>query len=75
MDFDGKSFVGFVGMYKVSSLDQEPKVITHKQIINQYTSIITWLKTSKREIVHALSQRGHFREFINIKEKLHKFLS
>ena len=65
----------YVGIYMVSSVDQEPKFTAHKQITNQYTSIITWLKPSKRETVHALSQRGHFREFINIKEKLHMFLS
>ena len=57
-----------VGIYKVSFVDQEPKVTAHKQIKNQYTNIITWLKPSKRETVHAMSQRGHFREFINIKK-------
>ena len=59
-----------VGIYRVSSIDQEPKVTAHKHITNQYTSIITWLKPSKRETIHALSQRGHFREFINIKRKV-----
>ena len=68
----GKTGVAdLVGIYKVSSLDKKPKVTTaHKQNTNQYTSIITWLKPSKREIVHGSSQRGHFRKFTNIKRKV-----
>ena len=58
-----------VGIYKVSSLDQKPKVIAHKQITNQYTSIITLLKPSKKETVHGPSQHNHFRKFINRKRK------
>ena len=65
-----KHLVLGVGIYKVSSVDQKPKVTAHKQITNQYTSIITWLKPSKREIVHNLSQRNHFKQFINIKRKV-----
>ena len=59
-----------VGIYRVSSVDKEPKVTTQKNITYKYTSIITWLKPSKREIVHGLSQRGHFRQFINVKRKV-----
>ena len=59
-----------VGIYRVSSIYQEPKVTAHKQITNQYTNIITWLKPSKRETVHGLSQCSHFRQFINIKRKV-----
>ena len=62
--------VKYVGIYRVSSLDQKPKVIAHKHIKNQYTSIITWLKPLKMETVHDLSQRDHFRKFINIKRKV-----
>ena len=59
-----------VGIYRVSFVYQELKVTSHKQITNKYTSIITWLKPLKRETIHALSQCGHFREFINIKIKV-----
>ena len=65
-----KSPRAVVGIYRVSSLDKKQNFIAHKQIKNQYTSIITWLKPSKREIVHDLSQRDHFRQFINIKRKV-----
>ena len=39
---------------------------TDQKSVHQY---ITWLKPSKRETVHDLSQRGHIRQFINIKKK------
>ena len=62
--------------YRLSSLDKETKVTAKKYITNQYIGIITWLKPSKRETVHGLSQHGHFRQFINMKkENLHKLLS
>ena len=70
MDAALKIALYHVGIYRVSSVDQEPKVTTHKQITNQYTSIITWLKPSKRETVHGLSQRGQFRQYLNIKRKV-----
>jgi len=32
---------------------------------------LTWLKPSKREIVHGLCQRGHYRQFINQRMKIY----
>jgi len=60
-----------VGIYRVSSSNKTPKDTAHNQITNQYTNILMWLKPSKREIVHSLSQCGCFRQFINKRMKIY----
>ena len=47
------------------------KDTAHKQITDQYTSILTWLKPSERETVHGLRQRGYYRQFINKRMKIY----
>ena len=37
----------FVGIYKVSSSNKTPKDTAHKQITDQYTSILNMVKTLK----------------------------
>ena len=41
------SYVTHVGIYRVSSSDRTPKDIAHKQITDQYTSVLDVVKTLK----------------------------
>jgi len=70
-DSTGSQSKHIVGIYRVSSSNRVPKDTAHKQITDQYTSIVHVVKPSKRETVHALSQRGHFRQFINKRIKIY----